>query len=130
MFGPTEVGIALLLIIGVPLLVFVTSIWVFIDAMNIGVKSGQLSGLAGMGPGGWLFSCLLLWIVAFPYYLSRREDFKRINQQARPSATPPTSPTTQADDFEEQIRKLARLKQDEVITEDEFNQKKKALLGI
>jgi hypothetical protein len=57
-------------------LVLGTSFWVFIDANKIGVKAGQLSGLKGMGPAGWLFSCLLLWIIAFPYYLAVRERLK------------------------------------------------------
>jgi len=61
------------------LLVFVTSIWVFFDAKKIGVKKGQIKGLANMGPGGWFFACLLLWVIAFPLYLIKRSEFKRIN---------------------------------------------------
>jgi hypothetical protein len=58
------------------LLVLVTSIRVFVDAKKIGVKKGQVEGLANMGPGGWLVACLLLWIVAFPLYLLKRPAFK------------------------------------------------------
>ncbi len=28
-----------------------------------------------MGPAGWFFSCLLLWIVMFPYYLYVRPRY-------------------------------------------------------
>ena len=185
-------GILVLFIVGVALLVFVTSIWVFIDATNIGVKAGQIPGLAGMGPGGWLFACLGIWIVAFPYYLSVRDEFKRLNstpQPAPPTQTtyaitlpdgkeihltreqlemahenatvessfpakeeghadwvtigdvlrqprhePATSSSTpdslQPADWDDQLRRLAKLKQEGLVSEDEFNKKKRSLLGI
>lgn len=65
-------GLILLIIIG-------TSIWVFVDAKTIGIKKGQVKGLFNMGPVGWLVACLLLWIVAFPVYLAKRGEFKKIN---------------------------------------------------
>jgi hypothetical protein len=73
------------------LLVFIaTSLWVFFDARSIGVRKGQLSGLANRGPVGWLFSCLFLWILAFPMYLAKRSDFKAMGRNASsPSASPP-----------------------------------------
>ncbi len=61
------------------LLVIVTSVWIFFDARSIGVKKGQVQGLANMNPGGWFFGSLLLWIVAFPLYLANRSQFKKIN---------------------------------------------------
>jgi len=61
------------------LLVIVTSIWVFVDAKKIGVQKGQVKGLADLGPASWLFACLLLWIVAFPLYLIKRPELKRVN---------------------------------------------------
>ena len=57
-----------------------TSIWVLFDAKSIGVKKGQIKGVANIGPWGWFFSCLLLWIVGFPLYLANRNKFKNINQ--------------------------------------------------
>ena len=63
--------------------VILTSIWVFFDASAIGVKKGQVKGIANMGPWGWLFACLLLWLIAFPLYLGSRGKFKEINQQNR-----------------------------------------------
>lgn len=59
--------------------VAVTSIWVLIDAKTIGVRKGQIKGLANLGPWGWFFACLLLWIISFPYYLAKRGELKRIN---------------------------------------------------
>lgn len=60
--------------LSIPLIVLATSIWVLVDASRIGVKAGQSSGLKNMGPAGWFFSCLLLWIFAFPYYLTVRDQ--------------------------------------------------------
>jgi len=59
-----------------------TSIWIFFDAKSIGVKKGQVSGLGNMGPGMWFLASLLLWIVAFPLYLTKRNEFKKINGKA------------------------------------------------
>ncbi len=58
-----------------------TSIWIFFDAKNIGVKKGQVKGMADLGPGGWLIGSLLLWIIVFPMYLLKRAEFKRINRK-------------------------------------------------
>jgi hypothetical protein len=63
------------------LLVIVTSLWVFFDAKRIGIKKGQITGIANLGPGGWLVVCLFLWIIAFPTYLIKRPQFIRINQK-------------------------------------------------
>ena len=65
----------------VVLAVLASSIWVAVDASSIGVKKGQMSGLLDMGPGGWFFSCLLLWIICFPLYLTKRGEYKRINSK-------------------------------------------------
>ena len=61
------------------IIVLVTSIWVLVDAKTIGVKKGQITGVANMGPFGWFVVCLLLWIVGFPFYLAKRGEFKKIN---------------------------------------------------
>lgn len=66
------------------LLVIGTSFWVFFDAKTIGIKRGQVKGVADMGPGGWFLACLLLWIISFPLYLSKRSEFKRINEHPNP----------------------------------------------
>lgn len=56
-----------------------TSIWVLVDTKAIGVKKGQLKGVADLGPWGWFFVCLLLWIIGFPFYLAKRGELIRIN---------------------------------------------------
>lgn len=58
------------------LVVVVTSMWVLVDADSIGVKKGQIQGVGDMGKWGWFFSCLGIWIFAFPFYLSKRNEFK------------------------------------------------------
>ena len=52
------------------LIVLGTSIWVLVDAKTIGVKKGQIEGSGNMGPWGWFFACVLLWIICFPFYLT------------------------------------------------------------
>jgi ssDNA-binding Zn-finger/Zn-ribbon topoisomerase 1 len=60
------------------LIVIGTSIWVWVDAAQIGVKKEWSPGLFGLNPGGWFLTCLLFWIIGFPVYLVKRGDFKRI----------------------------------------------------
>ena len=123
-------------------LVLLTSVWVYSDASDIGVKKGQLTGVCDMGPGGWFLACLGLWIISFPLYLINRGELKRINLSNKygalaappvvtppPWSPPPTAPALEQD-FDDQLRKLAKLKQEGVISEEDFNQKKKSLLGL
>ncbi len=65
----------------ISLIIVVTSLWVFFDARSIGVKKGQIKGLANVGPVGWFFACLGLWVIAFPMYLFKRGEFKKINRK-------------------------------------------------
>jgi ribosomal protein S27AE len=67
LLGEDSVPVIFLIVLG-------TSVWVLIDAKKIGVKAGPVSGLVSEGPAGWFFSCLLLWIIAFPYYLTVRDQ--------------------------------------------------------
>lgn len=60
-----------------------SSIWVLVDAKAIGVKKGQLQGIANMGAGTWFIACLLLWIVGFPLYLAKRSELKKINEKEK-----------------------------------------------
>ena len=53
-----------------------TSVWVFVDAQQIGARKGLVRGLANLSPGEWLVACLLLWIVAFPLYLATRGEIR------------------------------------------------------
>jgi hypothetical protein len=58
------------------LIILGTSIWVYFDAKSIGVRKTEEKSFTNMGPVGWLFCSLLLWIVAFPLYLFKRSSFK------------------------------------------------------
>ena len=69
-------GAAALVQLLLPLIVLLSSIWVYIDAKRIGARKGLLKGLTDLGPGGWFVSSLLLWIVAFPLYLASRGKIK------------------------------------------------------
>jgi len=108
------------------IIVIGTSIWVLIDAKTIGVKKGQIEGLGNLGPWGWFFACLLLWIIGFPFYLAKRGELKRIN--SRTAADSGTIGLANAN-YIEQLEKLAELKQKGVITEEEFLSKKKQILS-
>jgi hypothetical protein len=61
------------------IVVIASSSWVLVDARSIGVQKGQIRGIANMGPVGWFFACLLLWIIGFPMYLAKRPEYKRVN---------------------------------------------------
>lgn len=62
-------------------IVIASSIWVVADAKTIGIQKGQIKGFTDLGPWGWFFACLLLWIIAFPVYLAKRSEYKRINMK-------------------------------------------------
>ncbi len=64
----------------VVLVVVVSSVWVFMDARAIGAGKDNSTGFLSMGPTGWAFSCLLLWIVSFPLYLMQRSKIKNVSQ--------------------------------------------------
>ncbi len=119
------------------LIVIGTSVWVYFDATKIGVKKTGEKAQAGkfhvdMGPVGWAVCSLLLWIVAFPAYLVMRPEFLTKFQPPRPPTPAPALNTTAQSppDFDEQLRKLAKLKSEGLITDEEFNSKKKQLLGL
>ena len=58
------------------LVVVGTSIWVAVDAANLGARRGVLGGgFFDMGAVGWLACCLLFWIVGFPAYLVTRSRY-------------------------------------------------------
>ncbi|MCH7870050.1 MAG: hypothetical protein IH881_20350 [Myxococcales bacterium] len=53
-----------------------SSIWMAFDAHQIGYDKKDVKGFASMGPVGWFFAGLLLWIIAFPLYLASRSKLK------------------------------------------------------
>ncbi len=62
------------------ILVIGTSIWVYSDIKKLGIKAGYEPSKVNSNAIGWLIICLLLWIIAFPYYLFTRR--KLINAHA------------------------------------------------
>ena len=115
-------GIMVFIVVG-------TSIWVAFDASRIGVKSGQLKGMFGMGPVGWFFCCLFLWIVCFPAYLVKRAELIAINSaETSPIAPADPPPSVGVGDRLAQLEKLGDLRDKGLLTEDEFAAKKSELL--
>ena len=55
---------------------YISAIWVLFDAKSIGVRKGLVTGLGNIGPWGWFFVVLFLWIIGFPMYLYYRGKFK------------------------------------------------------
>ncbi|MHB1510789.1 MAG: SHOCT domain-containing protein [Acidimicrobiales bacterium] len=78
----------------VSLVILGTSIWVAIDASRIGARKGLVNGLADMGPAGWFFCCLLVWIIGFPVYLTKRSQIIHAVAAAA-TAVPPQDSTVQ-----------------------------------
>jgi hypothetical protein len=118
------------------LMVAATSLWVLVDANSIGVKSGSLKGgFFDMGPAGWFFSCILLWIVAFPVYLAKRSEYKRLQAEPEPLVAPASGVnatdvmTQRLADSITQLERLAQLRDKGIISEDEFQTTKRALLS-
>jgi hypothetical protein len=130
------------------LFIIATSIWVYWDAAKIGIKDdsgGKAESLRmkGVGPFGWAFCCLVVWIIAFPLYLIKRPGYKKRFLPIPPaientSMAVPSLSKTQVNfgatappsDYEQQLRRLAKLKEDGIISAEEFDQKKKMLLGL
>ncbi len=111
------------------LIIIGTSIWVFFDAKKIGVKKKKKKSFVNFGPVGWLLCSLGLWIVTFPLYLIKRSDLKK-KFQTEKTPTFPLSVSAQSPDYEQQLRKLAKLKEDGIVSQEEFDKKKKELLGL
>ena len=60
-------------------LVLGSTVWVGIDASNLGVKRGRLGGGSlDMSTASWVICCLLLWVLAFPCYLAARAKYKAL----------------------------------------------------
>jgi hypothetical protein len=62
----------------VVIVIVVSSFWVAFDASAIGAGKGldSQSTLDDTSPAAWFLFCLLLWIIGFPLYLSRRPLIK------------------------------------------------------
>src|SRR5688572_29742247 len=90
------------------LIIVVSAVWVYFDAKSLGARPGRLNGgLFDMGPAGWAFSVLILWVVAFPAYLWKRRVYKDTEEPI--SLVAPPSASGLADAIT-QIERLAALK--------------------
>ena len=93
--------------------------------------------LFNLGGGELILILLLLGILALPVvaaallacYLMARSSRKEGNQ-SQPFPAPPPLLANGSPDLDTQLRTLAKLRDDGVITEDDFNAKKKAILGL
>jgi hypothetical protein len=99
------------------LLVLGTSVWVLVDSTRIGVEKGKIKSFFNMGPIGWCFSCLILWVVAFPAYIAKRVEYLEASE------------TTEDSDLLSQITKLGELTTQGILTQEEFQAKKTELLS-
>lgn len=62
----------------ISVIVIVSAIWAAVDASRLGARRGAIGGgILDMGPAGWFFACLLVWIVSFPCYLATRPKLVR-----------------------------------------------------
>lgn len=77
------------------LIVVITAIWAGADAATNRIPSDSRPYGAGNGALAWFLCCLLLWIVAFPWYLIRRAQVlgqrrrEREREKAASVAAPP-----------------------------------------
>ena len=54
-----------------------STVWVYVDAKEIGARKGLIKGFFDVGPGAWSACVFLLWIIAFPLYLWKRGSIKQ-----------------------------------------------------
>ena len=87
------------------------------------------STAAARAQGGWFFVCLLFWILGFPFYLAKRNEFKKANSNQTKEVNS-VAPLELNDDSVARLEKLAELRDKGIVTEDEFNKKKQELLAL
>lgn len=106
--------------------VVLTSLWVLVDSIQIGARRGLLGGgMLDIGPAGWFFCCLVLWVIGFPAYLITRSKIKEAGSREKAGQSQPASTSVT-----EELQQMAVLKNQGVLTEDEFAAKKRQLLGL
>jgi len=111
------------------IIVIVSAIWVYVDAKSIGVRKGLIGGMFNIGPGAWCAATLLLWIVVFPAYLFKRGALKAaVSAEAGAGRSPEPTVFGQVNAIEG-LEKLASLRDRGVLTDAEFDQKKRELLA-
>lgn len=111
-----------------------TAIWVLADAKEVGISRNRLSGIGKLVPWGWFLLTLLVWIVGFPLYWYCRGQAERTAAMQAAWRSPsvgagamiPRGGIQALDDLE----KLAALKDRGLVSQSEFETKKKQLLGL
>lgn len=63
--------------------VLATSIWVAVDASNLGAPRDRNLGVAGSSPLAWGLACIVMWIVFFPLYLAKRPRIRAAGLEHR-----------------------------------------------
>ena len=107
-----------------------TTTWVAVDASKLRARRGLLGGgFFDMGVAEWGFSCLLLWLVAFPAYLLSRPRYVQLNRaaegvtlvsQGAPMVWPPAPPLVPGV-FVDDLARLISLRDAGAITPAEFD---------
>lgn len=68
------------------LIVLSSTIWVFFDAKKLW-KNIEVQKNEEIGPKMWVVGCLLLWIVAFPFYIAKRATMKKLVPEINTTAS-------------------------------------------
>ena len=114
------------------LIVIVSAIFVYFDAKRIGVHKGLVDGFFDMSVGAWTTVTLLLWIIGFPSYLIKRGSLKEASareKSVKDGAAVGTSSSGISSSNIASLEKLADLRDRGVLTTEEFEKKKRELLG-
>ena len=111
------------------IIVIGSAAWVYVDAKMIGVRKGLISGMFNIGAGSWWAATLLLWIVVFPAYLIKRGALKAAVAAQAGLGTALGAAVAAQSNAIEGLEKLANLRDRGVLTEAEFDQKKRQLLA-
>ena len=110
------------------LVVVGTTVWVWIDSRNIGIKKGSTKGIFNMGPTGWFLACLLCWIVAFPVYvIKRREHLLTVADGSERSSGHGAGSGSANADFGAQLEALTEQSSRGQLSADEFRTQRLAL---
>jgi len=112
-----------ILLFGVILLAFISiPIWIAVKRNH--PQKGPIIALTIIG--GWT---AIGWIIALIWSLSTPRPPTVINQTFAPPAPVPLPPQTEKESIEQQLRSLASLKADGLMSEEEFQEKRSVLMA-
>jgi flagellar biosynthesis/type III secretory pathway M-ring protein FliF/YscJ len=116
------------------LLVIGTTMWVGYDSYNNRIPMTEKQTYSWWNNGFivWIIGCALLWIVVFPYYLVvRNKNLSKRSEKAKElNLAKESSPASSTMSVAEELQKLSELKNQGIITDEEFAATKKKLLNI